>query len=63
MWSHLGHRPQTSFFQASRFWASLSRHHSETLAVDRPHPSQACIQYDKAISHMELAREKEERSA
>ena len=24
LWSHLGHRPPTSFLQASRFWASLS---------------------------------------
>ncbi|KAH3837921.1 hypothetical protein DPMN_111324 [Dreissena polymorpha] len=30
--------------------------------VDRPHPSQACIQYDKAISHIEPSREKEERA-
>ncbi|KAH3810794.1 hypothetical protein DPMN_139192 [Dreissena polymorpha] len=29
--------------------ASRRRHPSETLAVDRPNPLQACIQYDKAI--------------
>ncbi|KAH3846075.1 hypothetical protein DPMN_088369 [Dreissena polymorpha] len=43
--------------------ASRRRHPSETLEVDRPHPSQACIQYDKAIPHMEPPREKEERAA
>ncbi|KAH3771779.1 hypothetical protein DPMN_173108 [Dreissena polymorpha] len=43
--------------------ASSRRHSSETLAVDRSHPSQACIQYDEAISHMEPPSEKEERAA
>ncbi|KAH3815082.1 hypothetical protein DPMN_143601 [Dreissena polymorpha] len=28
--------------------------------VDRPYPSQACIKDDKAISHMEPPREKED---
>ncbi|KAH3883315.1 hypothetical protein DPMN_007269 [Dreissena polymorpha] len=43
--------------------ASRRRHPSETLEVYRSHPSQACIQYDKAIPHMEPPREKEERAA
>ncbi|KAH3873027.1 hypothetical protein DPMN_036252 [Dreissena polymorpha] len=35
LWSHLGHRPPTSFLQASRFWASLA---------SCPHVLPICIQ-------------------
>ncbi|KAH3791280.1 hypothetical protein DPMN_144763 [Dreissena polymorpha] len=41
----------------------LTTNPSETLAFDKPYPSLANIQYDKAISHIEPPREKEEMAA
>ncbi|KAH3808232.1 hypothetical protein DPMN_136585 [Dreissena polymorpha] len=43
--------------------ASLRRHPSETLAINRTDPSKAFIQYDMAIYHKEPPIEKKEREA